>query len=154
MRSSELRAAARRVGVLRAIGLALFLALSARAAHLTVIEDQGHDLWGRQVHSRLEIPPARGFIFDRRGAELAISVSAPSVYAIASEVDADDQRLLARALGVSFETLANRLSGRSRFTYIARWVDTDRASRVAQLGLAASGGQFGCRVTIKQWICK
>jgi len=139
LRSSELRAAARRVGVLRAIGLALFLALSARAAHLTVIEDQGHDLWGRQVHSRLEIPPARGFIFDRRGAELAISVSAPSVYAIASEVDADDQRLLARALGVSFETLANRLSGRSRFTYIARWVDTDRASRVAQLGLAGVG---------------
>ena len=56
MRSAELRAAATRVGAIRALGLGVFLVLAARAAHLTVIDDQGYDLWGRQVYSRFELP--------------------------------------------------------------------------------------------------
>lgn len=139
MRSSELRAAATRVGVIRAIGLILFLGLAARAAHLTVIDDQGHDLWGRQVYSRLEIPPARGVVYDRRGSELAVSVTAPSVYAIAGEIDVPAQRALARTLGIPFTTLADRLSGRTRFTYIARWVGEEQAHRIARLGLPGVG---------------
>lgn len=139
MRSSELRAAATRVGVIRAIGLLLFLGLAARAAHLTVIDDQGHDLWGRQVYSRLEIPPARGVVYDRRGSELAVSVTAPSVYAIAGEIDVSAQRDLARTLGIPFATLADRLSGRTRFTYIARWVGEEQAHQIARLGLPGVG---------------
>jgi cell division protein FtsI (penicillin-binding protein 3) len=139
VRASELRAAARRVGAIRAVGLGLFLGLAARAAHLTVIDDQGHALWGRQVHSRLEIPPARGIIYDRSGAELAISVTAPSVYAIAREVDPPGQRALAEALDVPFETIATRLAGRTRFTYLARWVTAEQAERVASLGLSGVG---------------
>jgi hypothetical protein len=66
VRSAEQRAAASRVGAIRALGLGAFLILSARAAHLTVIDDQGHDLWGRQVYARFELAPARGAVYDRR----------------------------------------------------------------------------------------
>ena len=114
MRSAELRAAATRVAATRALGLGVFLILAARGAHLTVIDDQGHDLWGRQVYSRFELPPARGVVYDRRGSELAVSVSAPSVYAIASELDSSARRSLARALHTSESALDERLAGLGR----------------------------------------
>ena len=139
MRSAELRAAATRVAATRALGLGVFLILAARGAHLTVIDDQGHDLWGRQVYSRFELPPARGVVYDRRGSELAVSVSAPSVYAIASELDSSARRSLARALHTSELALDERLAGRSGFTYLARWVSDKQARRVAQLGLPGVG---------------
>lgn len=139
MRSAELRAAATRVGAIRALGLGVFLVLAARAAHLTVIDDQGYDLWGRQVYSRFELPPARGVVYDRRGKELAITVSAPSVYAIARELDASARVALAGALGTPQATLDERLDGRTGFTYLARWVSEEQAHRVARLGLAGVG---------------
>jgi len=139
VRSAELRAAATRVAATRALGLGVFLILAARGAHLTVIDDQGHDLWGRQVYSRFELPPARGVVYDRRGSELAVSVSAPSVYAIASELDSSARRSLARALHTSESALDKRLAGRSGFTYLARWVSDKQARRVAQLGLPGVG---------------
>lgn len=139
MRSAELRAAATRVGAIRALGLGVFLVLAARAAHLTVIDDQGYDLWGRQVYSRFELPPARGVVYDRRGKELAITVSAPSVYAIARELDAAARVALANALSTPPATLDERLAGRTGFTFLARWVSEEQAHRVARLGLPGVG---------------
>ena len=139
MRSAELRAAATRVGAIRALGLIAFLVLAARAAHLTVIDDQGVTLGGRQIHTRLELPAARGVIYDRRGKELAVTVNAPSVYAIGRELDAAARHKLARALGVSNKTIDNRLSKRNGFAYIARWVSTKQATNVAKLGLPGVG---------------
>jgi cell division protein FtsI (penicillin-binding protein 3) len=139
VRSAEQRAAASRVGAIRALGLGAFLILSARAAHLTVIDDQGHDLWGRQVYARFELAPARGAVYDRRGTELAVSITAPSVYAIAGELDDAAHAALARALGTPKATLTERLAGRTGFTYVARWVGEKEAHRVAELGLPGVG---------------
>ena len=138
MRSAELRAAATRVGAIRALGLFAFLILAARAAHLTVIDKQGGALWDRQVYTRLELPAARGMIFDRRGSELAVTVNVPSVYAI-GELTPKARHALARALGVSNETIDSRLSKRKGFAYISRWVSPAQAARVAQLGLQNVG---------------
>lgn len=134
-----MRGAAARVGAIRAAGLVAFFVLAARAAHLTVIEDEGHDLWGRQVYARLELPPARGVIFDRRGAELGVTVSSASVYAIASELDGDARNALARALVVPRARIDERLANRSGFTFVARWVGDAQAAAVAKLGLRSVG---------------
>jgi len=134
-----MRAAAQRVAAIRALGLLAFLALAARAAHLTMIEEQGHELGRRQVHTHLELPPARGAIYDRRGVELAVTTQSPSVYAIGREIDAAGRRALARALQTTSAAVDARLADRRGFTFIARWVDADAAERVARLGLAGVG---------------
>ncbi|MCZ6465452.1 MAG: penicillin-binding transpeptidase domain-containing protein [Proteobacteria bacterium] len=142
MRSTALRAACARVGALRAVFLILFAVLAGRAAHLTVIDTQrGEWQRDRQVHTTLHLPPARGLIVDRNGVELAVTVAAPSVYVLPSELGDRDAvvRQLTQKLGLSRRKLTARLRGRTRFTFVARWVDPDRARAVEALGLPGVG---------------
>lgn len=139
MRAIELRGAVARVGAIRAVGLLAFFALAARAAQLTVIEDAGDALWGQQVYTLLELPPARGVLYDRRGVELGVTVNAASVYAMPAEVDDAGRDALARALSVSRARVDERLGRRRGFTFVARWVSSAQAEAVAKLGLPGVG---------------
>ena len=98
MRSADLRRATLRV---RGVGAALLLCfglLSVRAAHLALVDPRGHDLAPRQTSTVLRLAPARGAITDRNGAELAVTVPAPSLYAVPSQVtDARNGRRRARS---------------------------------------------------------
>jgi cell division protein FtsI (penicillin-binding protein 3) len=85
----------------------------------------------------LTLAPERGTIVDREGAALAISVGAPSVYAIPSEIKQVDRtaRQLARVLGIDARALAARLRDHPGFLFLARWVSPQRAERVSNLKL-------------------
>ena len=85
MRPPETRAAARRIAILRGVLIALFLALAARAAHLTIASDAGHRATSQFV-GMMEIQGARGGIYDRHYRELALTVRAPSVYAFPGQL--------------------------------------------------------------------
>ena len=59
-----------------------FLAVTARSFYLQILEhDQLVKLAERQHHRTIPITPARGGIFDRTGAPLAVSLEMDSLYA-------------------------------------------------------------------------
>jgi len=127
--------------VTRALLVLAFLALAARAAHLAVVDQRGADRGERQSHSELRLPPERGTIVDRTGAELAVTVTAPSIYAIPAEVRnvPATARTLGKLLGADPRRIAARLEEHSGFVYLARWVSSETAARAHALGLPGIG---------------
>ena len=140
MRSPALQAATRRVSCLRALLVLVFAVLALRAAHLTLDPD-GERRGAGQLSTSFALPPARGLIVDRRGAELAITIHAPSVYVMPRELEDRDAtlRALAGALGIERKLIEDRLVDRDRFTYVDRWVSEQRRERVEALALPGVG---------------
>jgi cell division protein FtsI (penicillin-binding protein 3) len=141
MRASDVRFTARRLAVAQAALLLAFIALAARAAHLSLFEERGSLLGKKQSQAVLTLAPERGAIFDRDGHELALSVEAPSIYALPTSL-ADPEhaaRRLGPLLGRRPADLAARLRGRRSFLFLARWVSPERAARVRALGLRGVG---------------
>jgi cell division protein FtsI (penicillin-binding protein 3) len=141
MRSADLRRAVWRV---RLVGLAMltgFALLGARAAQLSLTDARAQELAPRQAQTVLVLAPARGAITDRSGAELAVTVPAPSVYAVPKQVE--DPRATARALagvlGGSPAALEKRLRLGGGFVYVARWIDRERAAKIEALALPGIG---------------
>jgi len=141
MRSADLRRATRRVRIVGALLLAAFLLLGVRAAHLTLVDERGSALGPRQARTVLHLAPARGAITDRSGAELAMTVPAPSVYAVPKQVaDAGAAaRALAPILGVSQRFIEARLTLGGGFVYVARWIDAAQAKAIEALALPGIG---------------
>jgi cell division protein FtsI (penicillin-binding protein 3) len=141
VRSADLRRAIARV---RIVGVALLLGyclLGLRAAHLSLVDERGERLAPRQAHAVLRLAPARGAITDRSGAELAMTVPAPSVYAVPKQVSDPlaTARALAPLLGMSVRAIEARLTLGGGFVYIARWLDARSAKRVEALALPGIG---------------
>jgi len=119
------------------IGLASCL-LIARAAYVQVIDAEFYQAQGekRFAHT-LVLHGSRGRIFDRNGRLLAISVEAPSIWAIPRELQADtaQRRQLAKALGMTLVELDRRLSDNPNFVWLRRQTDDAMAAEVRALAL-------------------
>ncbi len=136
MRSPALRISTRRLGIARAALLIALMALSARSVQLAF---DGRSLERARVQQGtwLRIAAERGALFDRNGAELAVTTTAPSVFArprLVTDPDAAARRL-ARTLGMDRRGLAARLRRDSNFVFLARWIDPKRAGRVRALDI-------------------
>lgn len=95
----------------------------------------------QRLHT-VELPAQRGSIFDRNGNELALSVRQRTVWADPAQVEdpAATAAELAPVLGVGEPELRARLGdGTSRFVYLARQIDDQRAEAVSALELAGVG---------------
>jgi len=141
MRSADLRRATRRVRIVGLFVFAGFFLLGLRAAHLTLVDERGSALGPRQARTVLHLAPARGAITDRSGAELAMTVPAPSVYAVPKQVaDAPaTARALSPVLGVSPRFIESRLTLGGGFVYVARWLDAAQAKAIEALALPGIG---------------
>lgn len=141
MRSESLADAGRRIALLRALFLCLFLLLAARAAHLTVVSERGELRGIAQLEGVMILPATRGLIVDRNGVEMALTVKASSVYLLPSDFDGNEKSLnaLAKALEMDPKALAERLHDRKRFTFVRRWVSEDVAKRIEALNLRGVG---------------
>jgi cell division protein FtsI (penicillin-binding protein 3) len=141
MRSADLHSVARRTRISAALLLLGFLALAARAAHLSVIDRRGIERGRAQTGTVLRLAPARGLIVDKTGAELAVTVPAPSVYAVPREVESPAQAaaLLSRALGLPARELRAQLARKAPFVFVKRWLTPDQAAAVSKLELAGVG---------------
>jgi cell division protein FtsI (penicillin-binding protein 3) len=137
MRSPALRISRRRIGIARAVLVIAFAALGFRAFRLA-LDPRSLERATAQSGAWLRVAAERGLIVDRDGAELGISVDAPSIYARPRQVRDPDAtaRALARALGMDRRGLAARLRRDSRFVFLARWVEPKKAERVRKLDLA------------------
>jgi cell division protein FtsI (penicillin-binding protein 3) len=141
MRSADLRRSAARLRAVGVVLVAVFAGLAVRAAHLSVIDGRGERRGESQTDTVLRLAPARGVVTDRSGAELAVTVSAPSVYAVPRAI-ADPEataRALARALGGDAGALRRRLEGDGAFVFVRRWIAPEAARAVEALGLPGVG---------------
>jgi cell division protein FtsI (penicillin-binding protein 3) len=103
--------------------------------------DQYRDRARSQHVRQFEVAPHRGLIYDRNGAELAVSERRATIYAAPSLVE--DPRLaadqLAPLLGLELDTLREKLDGSGGFTYLARKIDPAVAEEVLALELRGVG---------------
>jgi cell division protein FtsI (penicillin-binding protein 3) len=140
MRSARVQISLRRIGIARILLLVPFAVLGIRAAHLSV-DERGIARGENQTRRVLHLAPGRGAIVDSSGAELALSVESPSIYAIPSAIDdiGVAASKLAPILGWKRQKLADRMRDHQSFFFVARWVTPERAQRVLDLGLAGVG---------------
>jgi cell division protein FtsI (penicillin-binding protein 3) len=132
---------------LRLLGTAALLAstfalLGYRAYVLQVREAERLKAMAEDQYLQdVELPPTRGRILDRHGAELAASAEVDSVHANARAVLAADQvvetaRALAEALHLDRRDVEKKLRVRRYFTWIKRRVTSDEARAVRELALS------------------
>ena len=133
----------RRVGVLFAVFLGLFLALAARATWLTTVRAGTLREQARSQHdSKVVEPGLRGPILDRRGRQLAVSEEAVTVYAnpFLIERPAATAARLAPLVGLPEERILALISDRSRgFVYIRRKLPPEVGERLRKLALEGVG---------------
>src|SRR5947209_1842064 len=89
----------------------------------------------RQQQRSIDVSPVRGNIYDRRGNELAMTVSMDSVFAVPSEVPDihSTAQILGRVLKADSMEIENRLRGSRAFAWVARKVDNPISARIRAL---------------------
>jgi cell division protein FtsI (penicillin-binding protein 3) len=99
------------------------------------------ELAEQQYYKDIHLAPKRGSIFDRGGAELAISVDVDSVYANPKRLRAEGlqpaavARRLSDLLGVDAALITERLSAERYFVWIKRRVSPREGKAVSSLGI-------------------
>jgi len=132
----DLRPLRLRLRAASALLLAAFALLALRAGQLALRGERGERRGESQLLTALALPPERGRILDRDGAELALTVGVPSVYAVPADVvDPEAAAKLSTALGVEANALRERLAQRRPFVFVKRWIDDKLADRVRALEL-------------------
>lgn len=122
------------------MGMALLVVV--RAFHLQVSSGERLRGMAEDQHLRkLRVSPRRGAIYDRHGAELAVSADVDSVYANPRRLKAMEQdprsvaRRLSEILDVDAKRLAERLGSDRYFVWIDRRVTPHEAKRVRELDI-------------------
>ncbi len=127
------------------LGLALVTMAAivmVRAFHLQIASGERLREMAEDQHLReLRVSPRRGAIYDRHGAELAVSADVDSVYANPRRLRAMEQnpQIVARRLAKILDTdpgkLSKRLASDRYFVWIKRRVTPHEASRVRELDI-------------------
>ncbi|MEM9195514.1 MAG: penicillin-binding transpeptidase domain-containing protein, partial [Myxococcota bacterium] len=127
--------------------LSVFLALGAgvvvrRAFELQVERtDTLREMAEEQYLRDIRLAPKRGTIFDRHGAELAVSVDVDSAWANPRQLKAENRdpvetaRLLATVLDIDEARIAARLSSDRYFVWIKRRLTPQQAAQVNALDI-------------------
>ncbi|MGI6435348.1 MAG: stage V sporulation protein D [Syntrophomonadaceae bacterium] len=108
---------------------------------------RGAELSAKAAQNRTRDVPVeskRGIIYDRNGHDLAISVSADSVYAIPAEVVASKKeqevaQKLAAVLGMDENKLYQRITRQSSYEWIKRQIDPEISNQIRALDLPGIG---------------
>ena len=118
--------------------VALFVAVGKRAFNLQVREAERLRAMAEEQYLReVELPPRRGRILDRNGAELASTADVDSIYCNPRRLPdpADAARRLAKVLGMDRRELERKLEQRRFFAWVKRKVAPDEAAAVKALAL-------------------
>ncbi len=104
---------------------------------------KGAELSEKAAQNRMRDVPVeakRGIIYDRNGHELAISISADSVYAIPAEVKRSQKQQeisqkLAQVLGLEEASILKKITANSSFEWIKRQITPEQAQQIRNLQL-------------------
>ena len=121
----------------------VFAVALARAAYVQVVEGSRYEgMASRQHRETIEIPAARGTIYDRTGEPLAIGEQATTVYADPRTVVAPMKAAIkaGETLGLDPDELYPVLRDRTkRFVYVERKADPVKAKDLERLGVTGFG---------------
>jgi cell division protein FtsI (penicillin-binding protein 3) len=116
----------------------LFVAVGKRAFNLQVRDAERLRAMAEEQYLReVELPPRRGRILDRNGAELASTADVDSIYCNPRRLSdvREASRQLARALDLDRRDLEKKLSQKRFFAWLKRKVTPDEAAAVKALAL-------------------
>src|SRR6478672_6713388 len=128
----------KRLYILLGFLLFWFLVICGRLVWLQIINYGDYtQRAAKQQQRSIEVSPVRGNIYDRRGNELAMTVSVDSVFAVPSEVPDvhSTAQVLARVLKADASEIEGRMRGSHAFAWIARKIDNSTSARVRALNL-------------------
>jgi len=124
--------------VLAAFLAVWFIAICVRLVWLQVV-DYGDftQRAARQQQRSVDVSSMRGNIYDRKGNELAMTISVDSVFAVPSEVPDihSAAQVLGRVLKADSTEIENRMRASRAFAWVARKLDGPTSSRVRSLNL-------------------
>lgn len=139
MRASDsARTPTKRLYILAAVLFLWVVAVLGRLVYLQVVKYQFFlNLASRQRGRVIDLNPRRGTIYDRNGAELAMSIDVDSIFAVPSEIPDQETtaQILGNVLGVDAQDLLTRLRSQKNFAWVKRKVDGDISERVRALNL-------------------
>ncbi|MDH5333246.1 MAG: penicillin-binding protein 2, partial [Thermoleophilia bacterium] len=137
------RRANRRIRALLAGFAVLFALTLGRAAYLQVVEGPSYETLAEQQHvETIELPAARGTIFDRTGKPLAIGEQATTVYADPQHVVNPKRAAIVtgKVLGLDPDDVYRLLADRSKgFVYLQRKADPIRAAKLERKKIPGIG---------------
>ena len=150
----------RRIRVLVLTFAFAFLMVAGRLVWIQVVEAPAYAAQAKAQRMRdVELAPRRGTIYDREGEPLAVSVEAKTVFASPPQVLDKEATAagLAKVLGGEESEYLEKLTSDAGFVYLARKVDLDRATELADLDLDGIGliddfqrlypsGELACQV--------
>jgi cell division protein FtsI (penicillin-binding protein 3) len=122
--------------IVYACSIALFLPIFYRLLSLQVLHSATlTDLADRQHNLVIELPPRRGYIYDRNKNQLAISLKVPSVYIVSRLIyDKDEKgRILADILDLERSYVKDRLKRDKSFVWLKRKISEAEAEKIRSL---------------------
>ncbi len=133
-------------------GIAAFLALGARLCQIQIFQHDEYEAAAiAQQVRETTVSAARGTIYDRNGAILAISAGVDTVYISPAEIERNNEdkeaiaRGLAEILDADYETILKKAGNtKSWYEVVARKVEAETAERVRKF--KAEGGYVGIKI--------
>ena len=133
-------------------GIAAFLALGARLCQIQIFQHDEYDAAAiAQQVRETTVSAARGTIYDRNGAILAISAGVDTVYISPAEIERNNEdkeaiaRGLAEILDADYETILKKAGNtKSWYEVVARKVEAETAELVRKF--KAEGGYVGIKI--------
>jgi cell division protein FtsI (penicillin-binding protein 3) len=123
--------------LLAGAGAVLYRAFDLQVRQGPALREMAEEQYLKDIH----LAPKRGTIFDRNGAELAISVEMDSVYANPVRLRADQRDpgqlalALSELLGVDRKTMEERLGSDKRFVWVKRRVSPKESKAIKLLAV-------------------
>ena len=136
--SAPAKTPAKRLYILAAVLFLWVAAVLGRLVYLQVVKYQFFlNLASRQHGRTIDVEPRRGTIYDRNGAELAMSIDVDSVFAVPSEIPDQETtaQILAKVLDLDAQELLAQLRSQRNFAWVKRKVDAETSERVRDLNL-------------------
>ncbi|CAH2032244.1 penicillin-binding protein [Trichlorobacter ammonificans] len=133
-----------RIRILMVAGLfsCAFVAVAVRTFSLQVLQHEHLVKMAERQHQRtVPLTPARGGIYDRSGASLAVSLEMDSLYAEPRRIKNPETvaAILAPLLDISEQELLRKLSSDRGFIWIERQISPETAARIRQMKLTGIG---------------
>src|ERR1017187_5066412 len=128
----------KRLYILAAVLFLWVAAVLGRLVYLQVIKYQFFlNLASRQHGRTIDVDPRRGTIYDRNGAELAMSIDVDSVFAVPSEIPDQEttSQILPKVLDLDSQELVAHLRSQKNFAWVKRKLDAETSQRVRNLNL-------------------
>lgn len=149
-----------RIKVLKGLFVVFALAIIGRAIHLQVLGDPRlARMAERQFSSKLTALPRRGFIFDRNGEGLAVSLKVRSLFfrpEVAKKELPRQERTriifnVAKSLHMPIAQVASKMNSSKGFVWVKRQLSTHEEQSIRELGMLDMGDALGLAEETKRF---